>query len=160
MMSSPQALAAQLENMVNGRPSLATAARQARALADECREPAKLRQLLLLCAELRKKRPDWRVVVFTQRRETQAAIGAALQRAGIETGFIRGGEPRDNQIAIERFRSSPPGIHVLVSTDAGAEGINLQAGNVLVNYDLPWNPMVVEQRIGRLQRLASKHANV
>jgi superfamily II DNA/RNA helicase len=47
-----------------------------------------------------------------------------------------------------------------VATEAGAEGINLQVANVLVNYDLPWNPMIVEQRIGRVQRLASDHAKV
>ena len=48
----------------------------------------------------------------------------------------------------------------LVSTEAGSEGINLQIANVLVNYDLPWNPMIVEQRIGRVQRLGGEHANV
>ena len=50
-----------------------------------------------------------------------------------------------------------PRAHAIVSTDAGAEGVNLQVANVLVNYDLPWNPMIVEQRIGRVQRLASRH---
>ena len=49
---------------------------------------------------------------------------------------------------------------MIVSTEAGSEGVNLQVANVLVNYDLPWNPMIVEQRIGRIQRLASKYANV
>ena len=42
---------------------------------------------------------------------------------------------------------------MIVSTEAGSEGVNLQVANVLVNYDLPWNPMIVEQRIGRVQRL-------
>ena len=49
---------------------------------------------------------------------------------------------------------------MIVSTEAGSEGVNLQVANVLVNYDLPWNPMIVEQRIGRIQRLASSHARV
>jgi SNF2 family DNA or RNA helicase len=49
---------------------------------------------------------------------------------------------------------------VIVSTEAGSEGINLQVANVLANYDLPWNPMIVEQRIGRIQRLASEHRSV
>ena len=49
---------------------------------------------------------------------------------------------------------------MIVSTEAGSEGVNLQVANVLVNYDLPWNPMIVEQRIGRIQRLASEHAHV
>ena len=49
---------------------------------------------------------------------------------------------------------------MIVSTEAGSEGVNLQVANVVVNYDLPWNPMIVEQRIGRVQRLASEHASV
>src|SRR5262249_798377 len=59
-----------------------------------------------------------------------------------------------------RFRKTPPDCHVIVSTEAGSEGVNLQVANVLVNYDLPWNPMIVEQRIGRVQRLGSKFAKV
>ena len=59
-----------------------------------------------------------------------------------------------------RFRQIPPAYRVIVSTEAGSEGVNLQIANMLVNYDLPWNPMIVEQRIGRVQRLASDHAHV
>ena len=142
------------------QPALAEAAQQARSLAGACMAPAKLRRLLFLCDELRARRPDWRVVVFTLRKETLGLIRHALAGKGVPAGFIQGGQARENQLAIEQFRTSPPGVHVLVSTDAGAEGVNLQAANVLVNYDLPWNPMVVEQRIGRLQRLASEHASV
>lgn len=161
MMSSPNALAAQLENMAMKDASLKMAARKARELANACVMPAKLLRLLLLCDELKAERPeDWRIVVFTQRKETQDAIGQALISKDIPFGFIRGGEAKQNQLSIERLRESPPGLNVLVSTDAGAEGVNLQAANVLVNYDLPWNPMIVEQRIGRLQRLASKHDSV
>ena len=65
-----------------------------------------------------------------------------------------------NQETLARFRQNPPDCHVIVSTEAGSEGVNLQVANVLVNYDLPWNPMIVEQRIGRVQRLASEHAKV
>ena len=65
-----------------------------------------------------------------------------------------------NMRAIKGFWKEPPEINALVSTDAGAEGVNLQVANVVVNYDLPWNPMVVEQRIGRVQRLASEHKNI
>ncbi len=160
MMSSPRAFAAQMANMAEKTPALAEDAVRAKALAEACAEPAKLTRLLVMCREMRASRPDWRVVVFTGRKETQSGIGEALSREGIAHGFIQGGRPRENQSAIERLRADPPGIHVLVSTDAGAEGVNLQAANVLVNYDLPWNPMVVEQRIGRLQRLSSEHRHV
>jgi superfamily II DNA or RNA helicase/ribosomal protein S27E len=161
MMSSPQALASQLENMARNGNIDEAAAVEARALAQRIREPAKLERLLFLINELRTSRPgDWRVVVFTIRKETQQVICEALERRGIALGLIQGAQARQNQASIERFRANPPQAHVLVSTDAGAEGINLQVANVLVNYDLPWNPMIVEQRIGRVQRLASQHEHV
>ena len=67
-----------------------------------------------------------------------------------------------NQETIAHFKTNPPRYRVIVSTEAGSEGVNLQIANVLVNYDLPWNPMIVEQRIGRVQRLASdfKHVTI
>ena len=98
---------------------------------------AALAKLLALCRELRLDQPrNWRVVVFTIRRETQEMIGGALVRAGIAVGFVRGGSAVENQRAIGEFCQNPPAIQVLVSTDAGAEGVNLQVCNVLVNYDL------------------------
>jgi superfamily II DNA or RNA helicase len=161
LMSSPRALATQLANMAESRPELAEAARLAREQADQCSVPAKLVRLLDLCERLRQAQPvHWRVVVFTIRRETQVTIQEALQRRGICFGLVSGQNAAENQKAITAFRSDPPGIHVLVSTDSGAEGVNLQKANVLVNYDLPWNPMVIEQRIGRIQRLGSEHATV
>lgn len=160
MMSSPAALATQLENMARKDTALAGAAGEARRLSGSCARPAKLELLLTVCGKLRTEKSDWRVVVFTHRSETQGVIGEALAAQGIPAGFIRGGQALTNQRAIEDFRESPPRVHVIVSTDAGAEGINLQAGNVLVNYDLPWNPMKVEQRIGRVQRLSSVHRHV
>jgi superfamily II DNA/RNA helicase len=160
LMSSPPALAAQLKNMAEKQPWLLAVAWQARDLAHACPEPAKLQHLLSICERLRKERSDWRIVIFTGRKETQNLIGQALVRRDISVGYIRGGQPDENQRAVKQFSSTPPHVHALVSTDAGAEGVNLQAGNVLVNYDLPWNPMIVEQRIGRLQRLGSKHEYV
>src|SRR5262249_37499004 len=102
LMSSPQALAVQLENMAEGQPSLLQTGKQARALANSCSQPSKLRQLLLLCDELRASRPDWRVVVFTLRKETQWLIGQALERRGIPTGYIQGSQDRKNRQAVER----------------------------------------------------------
>ena len=158
LMSSPQALAAQMENMAQNGKLPPSAAAEAKQRASAIAKPAKLAGLLRLLRELRAAKPrDWRTVVFTLRRETQEVIGQALQREGILYGFVRGSDASGNRQSLIRFRGDPPGAHVLVSTDAGAEGINLQVANVLVNYDLPWNPMIVEQRIGRVQRLASQH---
>ena len=122
---------------------------------------AKLRGLAALVDKLRAEQPErWRLVVFTTRRETQTTIESFLQARGITCGLINGDSGERNQRTIARFKKTIPEIHVIVSTEAGSEGINLQAANVLVNFDLPWNPMIVEQRIGRIQRLASEHASV
>jgi superfamily II DNA/RNA helicase len=161
MMSIPQALAAQMANMAGNESIGQEAADAVKQLAEQQPRTAKLEGLLTLIRELKTKHPsDWRLVVFTLRKETQQAIGRALMAEGVAVGFIRGGCGRENQSTVERFRVDPPKVNVVVSTDTGAEGVNLQAGNVLVNYDLPWNPMLVEQRIGRIQRLATKHAKV
>ncbi len=161
LMSSPQALVAQMENMARNGTLPAIAASEAARIAASISEPAKLTGLLALLNQLRDHKPkDWRVVVFTLRKETQQVIGNTLKHLDITYGFIQGGEARNNQTTIQRFRTNPPEAHVIISTDAGAEGINLQVANVLVNYDLPWNPMIVEQRIGRVQRLASAHEYV
>ena len=63
---------------------------------------------------------------------------------------------RQKELAVQRFREDPA-MRVLVSTESGAEGRNLQFCHQLINYDLPWNPMRVEQRIGRLHRLGQVH---
>src|SRR5580693_5255561 len=78
----------------------------------------------------------------------------------MKVGIINGDSGLRNQETIAHFRANPPRYRVIISTEAGSEGVNLQIANVLVNYDLPWNPMIVEQRIGRVQRLASEHARV
>jgi len=161
LTSSPQALAAQLETMARNGTVSAKLAYDVRALVSSHPESAKLLGLATLVAQLRLERPaDWRIVVFTGRRETQATIESYLQSQGITVGTINGESGGRNSETIAKFRQKPPAIHVIVSTEAGSEGVNLQAANVLVNFDLPWNPMIVEQRIGRIQRLASKHAKV
>lgn len=98
--------------------------------------------------------------MFTRWRETQTTIQNFLEDQGISCGLINGDSNTRNQKTVTKFRKDIPDIHVIVSTEAGSEGVNLQAANVLVNYDLPWNPMIVEQRIGRIQRLSSNFENV
>ncbi|MBI3910628.1 MAG: DEAD/DEAH box helicase family protein [Armatimonadetes bacterium] len=92
-----------------------------------------------------------RVLVFTDFRATQEVLVSALREKGIEAvafhGSLSAGEKDE---AVARFRTEVP---VMVSTESGGEGRNLQFCNVLVNHDLPWNPMRLEQRIGRLHRL-------
>lgn len=161
LLSSPQALARQMENMSRKRPQFTAAAAKLREFASQTETTAKLRRLGQIVDELKAAGgKEWRLLVFTERTETQQAIGDWLVTKGIRLGFIRGGQPSANQKAIDAFQADPPGINCIISTDAGSEGVNLQACSYLVNFDLPWNPMIVEQRIGRIQRLSSKYENV
>jgi superfamily II DNA or RNA helicase len=161
LVSSPEALQKQLNNMAykgTVPKSLADAVNQ---IVPSIGISAKLRGLSSLIEALRKEQPEnWRAVIFTTRQETQTTIQNFLEKSGVSVGIINGSSGHRNQDTIARFKKSPPACHVIVSTEAGSEGVNLQAANVVLNYDLPWNPMVVEQRIGRVQRLGSEYKNV
>ncbi len=161
LTSSPDALNAQLANMARNGTVPANLAATVKAIVAGMPPSAKLQGLGRLIEQLKQENPErWRLVVFTCRRETQTTIQAFLESHGLKIGIINGDSGQRNQETINRFRQNPPGCRVIVSTEAGSEGVNLQVANVLVNYDLPWNPMIVEQRIGRIQRLASAHAHV
>ena len=94
------------------------------------------------------------VVIFTQFLETQAALVEFLRNARVNTFFIHGGTPApERQPITEKFRKHGG---ALLLTHSGTEGRNLQFSHQLVNFDLPWNPMEIEQRIGRLHRLGQQ----
>lgn len=100
------------------------------------------------------KRTGEKVIVFTEFRLTQDFLVERLQDAGISVVAFHGGmNYHQKDEAIEEFRGRK---EVLVSTEAGGEGRNLQFCRNLINYDLPWNPMKLEQRIGRIHRLGQK----
>lgn len=161
LTSSPHALSAQLNNMERNRTIAPEFASAVRTIVGSMTASAKLIGLGALINQLKKENAErWRLVIFTSRRETQTTIQSFLEEHRLTVGIINGSSGPRNQDTIAQFRENPPRIRVIVSTEAGSEGVNLQVANVLVNYDLPWNPMIVEQRIGRIQRLASEHANV
>jgi SNF2 family DNA or RNA helicase len=115
-------------------------------MAAKIRANAKLDGLLDILSKL-----DERVIVFTQFKTTLDYLAKELIRRGIKVSCFHGDlTPAEKEAAIDRFRR---GVKVLVSTEAGGEGRNLQFCRVVVNYDLPWNPMRIEQRIGRVHRL-------
>lgn len=138
--------------------------------AEAIREPEKAKHLLRLAQRLREERPqDYRLLVFTIRQATQEFLGEYLGSNGFkdEVCFIRGGCPKENRRSQLDFNGAsleqgfgPPRKHILISTDAGSAGINLQACNTMVNYDLPWVAMTIEQRIGRIQRLGQSANHV
>ena len=105
-----------------------------------------------LLASVLRNNPEERVLIFTEYRSTQTYLVDALERiAPGRVDVIHGGQTLDERgAAIERFEESG---QFLVSTEAGGEGFNLQRRcHVMVNYDLPWNPMRLVQRVGRLYR--------
>ncbi|MDB4736515.1 DEAD/DEAH box helicase, partial [Planctomycetota bacterium] len=163
LMSSPHALVAQLRNMKARGTISASDLKRVETIANRIPRSAKEQVLVDFIRSLQKGRlNDWRLVIFTGRIETQAAIGLMLEAEFGQgcIGYIRGSKHAANQAAIAGYTASPPTVHVIISTEAGSEGLNLQAGNVLVNFDLPWNPMVLEQRIGRVQRMGSTFGSV
>ncbi|MBK8230376.1 MAG: DEAD/DEAH box helicase [Candidatus Eisenbacteria bacterium] len=101
--------------------------------------------------ELIKEQDGDKVIVFTQFRRTLEFLEQRLSEEGIRAALFHGSlDPKRKDQAIEAFRGKIP---VLLSTEAGGEGRNLQFCRNVVNYDLPWNPMRIEQRIGRVHRL-------
>lgn len=103
--------------------------------------------------QVRAGNPEERFIVFTQYRETLEFLREELGKLYGEDNIVtvKGGSLEDKIAAVEQFWK-PDGARFLVSTSAGGEGINLQVCRVLFNYDMPWNPMAVEQRIGRIHR--------
>jgi superfamily II DNA/RNA helicase len=123
---------------------------RARELAADARRittHAKLEALGRILAEV-----DDRVIVFSEHLPTLDLIADRVRRAGrmpvVYSGSLSMPE-RAKRLAM--FKATPRSV--FVATRAGTEGLNLQFCNVLVNYELPWNPMVVEQRIGRIHRI-------
>ncbi|MEF8698741.1 MAG: SNF2-related protein [Candidatus Accumulibacter sp. UW20] len=98
--------------------------------------------------------PQAKVVVFSQWLRTHELISRRLRQRGWEHVLFHGGVPSEKRGAlIERFNQDPA-CRLFLSTDAGGVGLNLQhAAAVVVNMDLPWNPAVLEQRIGRVHRI-------
>ncbi len=96
---------------------------------------------------------DNKVVIFSQWTRTHELITRRMNGHGWGHVFFHGGVPsRKRKTLIEQFREDP-NCRLFLSTDAGGVGLNLQHANVVVNMDLPWNPAVLEQRIGRVHRL-------
>ncbi len=100
--------------------------------------------------------PTNKVLVFSTFRHTLAYLERLLEQDGVRFGVIHGNVPEDERRAIRRRfalpKKSRDAIDVLLSSEVACEGLDFQFCDMLVNYDLPWNPMRIEQRIGRLDR--------
>lgn len=116
---------------------------------------SKARKLVEIIDRIEQESPGEKVLVFTQFVETQRLLRAALTHRGYTVEIFNGRQKiAEKDQSIERFRRTS---QILVSTEAGGEGRNLQFCHLMFNYDLPWNPMRVEQRIGRVDRIGQQH---
>ena len=117
----------------------------------------KVEKLLAALGTLWRRNPQEKVVIFATYLGTVDLLTAEIEAAYPGQGVVvlRGGDHGAKLAAERRFRR-PDGPRILVCTAAGREGINLQFARVLFNFDLPWNPMDVEQRIGRIHRYGQK----
>jgi SNF2 family DNA or RNA helicase len=164
-----------LEAMLEATVTLAGSADQVRQEVQELRRlaaqaeaveragvEAKLSELKdLLQEEGFFDRPEQRLLLFTEFKDTLDYLVDRLKSWGFRVGCIHGGmksgsrdEPGTRLHAEQQFREGA--IQILVATEAAGEGINLQVCNILFNYDIPWNPNRLEQRMGRIHRYGQR----
>lgn len=150
LTSSPHALASSLRRLAEGdlvNPDFRHHARRLAEHADGIQTLCKLVALERIIGDT-----DDRLIVFSEHLPTLKLIHHRVRDLGRPAIVFQGGLSLAQRIErLERFRNEPRGV--FVATRAGTEGLNLQFCNRLVNYELPWNPMVVEQRIGRIHRI-------
>ena len=132
-------------------------AAQAQAIEDAGSEAKRGRLREILHEQGFFERPEQRLLIFTEFKDTLDYLAAQLNSWGFRVGQIHGGmhigsseEPGTRLYVEQQFRNGD--IQALVATEAAGEGINLQCCHILFNYDIPWNPNRLEQRMGRIHR--------
>lgn len=95
-----------------------------------------------------------KIIIFTEFVATQEYLRSLLINRGYSVTILNGGMSiEERNAAMQEFRNQ---TNIFISTDAGGEGLNLQFANIIINYDLPWNPMKIEQRCGRVDRIGQQ----
>jgi SNF2 family DNA or RNA helicase len=138
---------AQVAGLAPYQVDLLRLAEQAASVAQSAKADALVK---LLAAQATGAQGD-KVLVFTQFRATQEMLAERLRQEGVPFALYHGSlSPAHKDAVIRDFQADLP---VLLSTEAAGEGRNLQFCRVMVNFDLPWNPMRIEQRVGRIHRV-------
>ena len=128
-------------------------------LSERCRAQgpdARAETLLDLLYENQRQEnnPELKYLIFTEFVPTQNMLRDFLEQHGFSVVCLNGSMDLERRRRVQREFAEK--TRILVSTDAGGEGLNLQFAHVVINYDLPWNPMKIEQRIGRVDRIGQK----
>lgn len=126
-------------------------------------EDPKLDRLLAIVAE-KSEMPNRRLLVFSAFRHTLAYLETALLARGVRVAVIHGDvgdeDRRRLRAAFAFSPDNPAAVDILLSSEVGSEGLDFQFCDALVNYDIPWNPMRIEQRIGRIDRYGQRSETV
>lgn len=120
----------------------------------DLKKDSKMDKLVEIIDKTLEKEKDAKILIYTKHPTTLRYMVESLPKDLKITQFMGGLSREEKSERIKEFREKS---QVLICTDTGAEGLNLQFCHTLINYDLPWNPMSVEQRIGRLDRIGQKH---
>ncbi len=108
--------------------------------------------------------PNNKIMLFSSFRHTLAYLESHLRTDGVRVGMIHGGTPDEERIALrarfEKSRECDGCLDVLLFSEVGCEGLDYQFCDCIVNYDLPWNPMRIEQRIGRIDRKGQQSKSI
>jgi SNF2 family DNA or RNA helicase len=114
----------------------------------------KIEPLMQTLDDLYAEEKGRKVIVFTEFVATQSYLKSLLASRGYRVSILNGSmDIEERNEVLEEFRDVSS---ILIATDAGGEGLNLQFSNCVINYDLPWNPMKIEQRIGRVDRIGQQ----
>ncbi len=130
----------------------------AKEILEDCKQikiDSKMKKLKEIIEKKLKSNPSEKILIYTKHPKTVKYMTENLKPYNlIITEFTGGLSREEKHEKIKEFRKKS---QIMICTDAGAEGLNLQFCKTLINYDLPWNPMSVEQRIGRLDRIGQKN---
>jgi ATP-dependent helicase HepA len=124
----------------------------------------KLKAVVNIVAQKLSETGNHRVMVFSSFRHTLRYLFDGLRNSGVRVGMVHGGvadeERTDLRRRFEKRQPDPDALDVLLFSEIGCEGLDYQFCDCMINYDLPWNPMRVEQRIGRIDRNGQKSESV
>lgn len=155
--SSSRSAMESMLNIAEDKKYHAGTRQMARNIYDGYRElkvDSKIDTLINLIKDIHKDEPGAQILIYTKHPTTLRYIVEKLQPFNLRIVEYLGGLTREDRAArVQQFRN---GAEIMISTETGAEGLNFQFCHNLINYDLPWNPMSVEQRIGRLDRIGQK----
>jgi len=146
-----------LENLIDNPKYHTSTVEIAQEILQDFKEltiDSKLSKLIDLMSEIMARDKTKKVLIYTKHPATLEYISNTLKNKNFSITEFKGGlTPTEKTKRIQDFKDK---TQIMISTETGSEGLNLQFCSIIINYDLPWNPMAVEQRIGRLDRIGQK----